>query len=519
MQVKLPFEAYRGTEPYIFASYAHKDAALVFPLLLDLHKRGYRIWYDEGIDPGNEWTAFIEKALEGASQVLAFISENSVASQNCRQEINLAIDDGKPLLSIHLEETELKHGLRLRMSSMQAIMKYRIESDTEFFRALDRGLDHSCRSMGKAASGIAAEQVSVSGKKNILKSKPVLTALAVICVLAITGAIVLTRFSVSSEVPDVIVLSPESAIDLDKAASLPDSPKDPGEVTAPADSPKVSKKAASPPVSPKVPDGFILIPGGVYTIGSPISEKQGEYNEVQHRVLLSPFFMAKKEVTQAEWVKVMGTNPSEFKGDDLPVERASWYEAIVFCNRKSIARGLEPCYSINGSSDPDSWGAVPENYDLDWDLMECDFALNGYRLPTESEWECASRAGTKTAFWTGQNITVDQANYDGSKPYADFPAGKSIGHTVPPGSYKPNSLGLYDMNGNVWEWCYDWYGEYPETGSTAVENPAGAENSGNRIVRGGSWGTGAVRLRSACRGSTPPFTRGDDLGLRLARSK
>ena len=139
IKLHLPFEAYQGSKPYIFVSYAHKDGGIVFPQIEALHKCGYRLWYDEGIDPGNEWADEIALALENASWFLVFLSRNAVKSKNVTNEINFALDNSKPFLAIYLEETELTRGLKLRMGGIQAIMKWRMtdqQYDKKMLKAL-----------------------------------------------------------------------------------------------------------------------------------------------------------------------------------------------------------------------------------------------------------------------------------------------------------------------------------------------------------------------------------------------
>jgi formylglycine-generating enzyme required for sulfatase activity len=233
------------------------------------------------------------------------------------------------------------------------------------------------------------------------------------------------------------------------------------------------------------PAGFVKIPGGDFTMGSPESEPGRDSDEgPQHEVTVSAFYMGEYEVTQKEWREVMGNNPSNFKGDDLPVENVSWYDAAEYCNKRSQAEGLTPAYRINGKN-------------VRWNR-----AANGYRLPTEAEWEYACRAGTTTAYNTGDTITAGQANYDWN-----------IGRTTAVGSYAPNPWGLYDMHGNVWEWCWDWYESY---GSAAQTDPAGPDTGADRVGRGGSWNFIGQNLRSAYRSIIAPSDRFIDLGFRLA---
>jgi formylglycine-generating enzyme required for sulfatase activity len=232
-------------------------------------------------------------------------------------------------------------------------------------------------------------------------------------------------------------------------------------------------------------------------MGSPSSES-GRYDDEgpQHQVTVSGFYMGKYEVTQAEYQSVMGTNPSYFTGSNLPVESVTWYEAVEYCNRLSQRDGLTSAYQISGTN------------------VTCNWNANGYRLPTEAEWEYACRAGTTTPFNTGNNITTDQANYNGDYPYNGNPVGINRGKTTTVGSFSPNAWGLYDMHGNVFEWCWDWYGNYS---SEAQTNPRGPTAGSNRVRRGGVWSNGEQGMRSARRASIEPSYRNSTLGFRLVR--
>jgi formylglycine-generating enzyme required for sulfatase activity len=241
---------------------------------------------------------------------------------------------------------------------------------------------------------------------------------------------------------------------------------------------------------------MVLINGGTYTRGSLADEYDRDFDELQHQVTVSSFYIGIYQVTQREYQRIMRVNPSHFKGNNLPVENISWYDAIEFCNRLSRRHGLTPAYIIDGEN-------------LFWNRN-----ANGYRLPTEAEWEYACRAGTNTPFNTGNNITTDEANFDGNYPYKDDP-GVFLETTVPVGSYPANSWGLYDKHGNVFEWCWDWYGDYPHE---AQINPTGAESGSFRVIRGGSWINSGHALRSAYRGIYFPGTGNERIGFRLARN-
>ncbi len=256
-----------------------------------------------------------------------------------------------------------------------------------------------------------------------------------------------------------------------------------------------------PPVpvqfSRPVPSDMVRIEGGTYMMGSPEDEAERDNDEIQHEVTLSGFYISKTEITQQEYENIMGVNPSHFKGSDLPVEMVSWFDAIEYCNRRSEKEGLIPVYTRNGDN-------------VSWDRI-----ADGYRLPTEAEWEYVCRAGTTTPFSTGENITTNQANYNGNFPYNNNSGGLFKRSTVDVGTYPPNAWGLFDMHGNVWEWCWDWSGDY---NLSDVSDPAGASSGTRRIARGGCWSYYGQDLRSAYRSYAAPTNRGNDLGFRVVRS-
>jgi formylglycine-generating enzyme required for sulfatase activity len=259
---------------------------------------------------------------------------------------------------------------------------------------------------------------------------------------------------------------------------------------------------------------LVLIPGGTFTMGSPTTEADRNSDETQHTVTLSAFYMGKYQVTQEQYQAVMGSNPSNFTSavagesgtpGKLPVEKASWYDALVFCNKLSIKEGLTPAYSISGKTNPADWGTVPTSSNATWNAVVIVAGSTGYRLPTEAQWEYACRAGKTTAYNTGNTVS------DNIGWYSSNSGGKT--HQV--GLKAVNAWGLYDMHGNVWEWCWDWFGSY-STG--AQTDPMGASLATLRVARGGSWSGSAEYLRSASRGNGgSPGGRYDSLGFRLAR--
>ena len=224
---------------------------------------------------------------------------------------------------------------------------------------------------------------------------------------------------------------------------------------------------------------FVLVTAGTFTMGSSVPT----INEKQHQVTISkPFYMQTTTVTQGQWQEVMGSNPSQFKdcGQDCPVENVSWNDAQDFIRK------------LNNQERTDK-----------------------YRLPTEAEWEYAARAGTTTPFYTGYCLSTDQANYNGIFYPYPCPKGEYRGKTVRVASFAPNAWGLYDMYGNVWQWCQDWYGEYP---SGSVTDPTGPSSGGSRVARGGSYNNRVALCRSAKRTYYTPDRRSFDVGFRLVRT-
>jgi formylglycine-generating enzyme required for sulfatase activity len=258
-----------------------------------------------------------------------------------------------------------------------------------------------------------------------------------------------------------------------------------------------------------VPENMVYVEGGSFMMGSPDDEPNRMSDETQHQVTVSGFYMGKYEVTQKEWREVMGSHPSEFKGDDLPVENVSWYDVLEYCNALSKKDGFIPAYLIDRERiDSENTGSF--NWLVSWDKN-----ANGYRLPTEAEWEYACRAGTVTPFSTGNDITTDQANYDGDYPYNNNKKGIDRKKTTIVGSFAPNQWGLYDMHGNIREWCWDWYYFFY---STNMIDPTGSSGRSSRVIRGGSWFDVAGSLTSADRDGEPPFLRYSNLGFRVVRS-
>ncbi len=218
------------------------------------------------------------------------------------------------------------------------------------------------------------------------------------------------------------------------------------------------------------------------------------------------FFIGKTEISQKEYKALMGVNPSYFEGDYFPVDNITWFDAVLCCNEMSKQENFDTIYSYTSIQ-----GTPGDGCDSLGNLT-IDLSKNGYRLPTEAEWEYACRAGTTTSFSFGENVTTDQVNYNGNYPYKDGEIGEFRNTTVAVGSLPANAFGLYEMHGNVDEWVNDWYGTYEEG---TFENPEGPENGTNRILRGGGWSSVGRYIRSTWR--LGGFGHSNDYGLRFAR--
>ncbi|TPE70350.1 formylglycine-generating enzyme family protein [Halalkalibacterium halodurans] len=254
-------------------------------------------------------------------------------------------------------------------------------------------------------------------------------------------------------------------------------------------------------------DHLVLVEGGTFT-----STKTNDYEET---ITIDDFYIGKYEVTQKEWMDVMGSNPSHFKGDDLPVEMVSWYDAIEYCNKRSIKEGLEPYYNINKNElDPNN----KSEYDhIKW-TVTINEGANGYRLPTEVEWEYAASGGQLSESYTySGSHNVDEVAWYWRNAGDQYLSGdwswptieNNNNQTNSVGLKEPNELGLFDMSGNVREWCWDWYGEL-----------GGDNESGSlRVVKGGGWLGDVSSNEISFRGKFEASGIGPDQGFRVARNK
>ncbi|MBR0125419.1 MAG: formylglycine-generating enzyme family protein [Treponema sp.] len=265
--------------------------------------------------------------------------------------------------------------------------------------------------------------------------------------------------------------------------------------------------------------GFVAVPGATFDGTAAIT---GSYVFIAGRTVTIPsLLVCDHEVTQAEYEQHCnygGSQPSSTYGDgnNYPAYYVSWYDALVYCNKRSLNEGKTPCYKISGKTNPSEWGAVPTGSNATWNAAECNFSANGYRLPTEAEWEYFARGGNVTNSgqtpYSGSNTIGDVAWYR-ENAYDVGTSSPDYG-THPVKTKAKNSLNLYDMSGNVWEWCWDWYGSI-----SASTLSAGASSGSGRVFRGGGWGNDAPRCSVASRRSDFPYYRNDGgVGFRVVRS-
>ena len=273
--------------------------------------------------------------------------------------------------------------------------------------------------------------------------------------------------------------------------------------------------------SGNIPEGFVKVTGGTVTGDTKYASSDNDYIFIAGRtVTISDMYVCDHEVTQAEYEKYCkygSSSPSSDYGygDNYPAYYVSWYDAIVYCNLRSIDEGLTPAYKIGEETDPRKWSGIvgdsengycgPSSSNSTWNALTYDKEAKGYRLPTEAEWEYIAReAGTSTTTYSGSDTIDDVAWYSSNS--------SSKTHEVK--GKNANSLGIYDMSGNVWEWCYDWY--YSILSSSTADT--GPSSGSNRVQRGGSWYGTEQGCQVSYRYHSNPYDRDNKYGFRVVRS-
>ena len=262
--------------------------------------------------------------------------------------------------------------------------------------------------------------------------------------------------------------------------------------------------------------GFIFVQGGSFTMGD--TRGKGCEDELPtHIDTLNSFYIGKFEVTQKEFSKYMAPDIKPDTtwtikyglGANYPAYNVSWYAILKYCNLRSVKEELAPCYRIGGSTNPNDWGSIPTFKDSIWDAVICDWNANGYRLPTEAEWEYAARGATNEPDYL----------YSGSDKieYVAWYLDNSEDTSHPVGEKKDNSIGIYDMSGNIWEWCWDRYSDSYYR-SSPRNNPVGPSSGLSRVFRGGGWNYNASLCRVANRADGAPYESYIFVGFRVCRS-
>ena len=474
-----PFEAYSGDEPYVFISYAHKDSEFVFDEISILHDAGYNIWYDEGIEASNEWPEEIANAVIGCAAFLVFVSPRSTASVNCRNEINLALNENKPFLGVHLEESSLPPGLRLRMGDLQAILRYKLPQD-RYRKKLHDTLDQLLGKKKKKARPESASPTTFAQTSSNFESNPKRKKRR----LNTSKKESSSRTVSKSKFPMFFGFCVALLIGVFgtyKFFEMKNAPKD-DLISVEANNGTGEKRLleGKPWTSPSCGIELVWCKPGSFMMGSKADETGRGSDEIHHRVSFSNgFLIGKYELTQQQYELVMGNNPSTFRGPNLPVEMVTWNQATEFCKQLTKKERQENLL-------PNGWY---------------------YHLPTESQWEYACRAGTNTSYSFGEQVLPTDARWSD---------GQSPSRTVPVGYFPSNGWGIHEMHGNVWEWCSDWYGDYP---NYPVSDPSGPAVGNKRVRRGGSWLNPAILLRSAWRFDSDPNDEYGYIGFRVCLSK
>ncbi|MCP4106320.1 MAG: SUMF1/EgtB/PvdO family nonheme iron enzyme [Desulfobacteraceae bacterium] len=453
----------------VFISYAREDIKTAKRLYDDLRKAGLDPWMDR-IDllPGQMWKTEVQNAIKKASFFITLISENSVSKEkgfvHKEQKVALELFDELPSFRLFF--------IPARIDSISPEDERLPERVKEFhwanlFPDYDEGLE-------------IILQAIAFGREPSEFRKPVFEF-----VRSETVNIHLGDQTNIHSAGDVSYAKNNSVSGVTKETKQTETPvndKPVAEVVSPSSKEKPEAAKDKERITNSIGMDFVLIKPGTFMMGAPKDEPGRHDDETLYKFTLTKgFYMQTTQVTQGQWKAVMGmgSNPScSGSGDDYPVENVSWNDTQEF---------IKKLYEKEGTV---------------------------YRLPTEAEWEYSCRAGTGTPFYFGRCLSTDQANYNGRFPLKGCPKGEYRGKTTPVANFEPSAWGLYDMHGNVREWCQDWFSYYP---SSAVTDTVDPDTGSYRIHRGGSWNGKARGCRSANRRKHAPDKKYSDLGFRLSR--
>ena len=489
----------------IFISYTRKDLKRVEPIVKELQKHGWSVFWDMDIPPGETWRSYIKKRLDESRCVLVAWSHLSIGSKWVIAEADEA-DRRGILVPALLDAVEPPFGL----SHIHAADLSDWKNDSyhqafkELVNAVTSKISSSTPALPDTTPGRAPDTVSAPVKVSSTSKLQPLRARVEKGISAVAGIRIWPAHSQRTAIAVAVVMMVLLAGFAYRYFKT--EPQPPVQATV------QSERALR-----AVPANFVLIRGGEFTMGSPANEPDHESDETQHQVKVSDFYLCRYAVTVAEFrkfVEASGYQTDAEKGDgSYAWDGNAWQKRA----------GINWRYGVSGSVRPQSEENHPVLHVSSKDAIAyCDWLSKNsnkkFRLPTEAEWEYACRAGTTTPFHTGENLTTDQANYDGNYPYNNNQKGEYRENTVPVDSFLPNARGLYNMHGNVYEWCSDWYGGlyYDECKAKGVvENPAGPETGSDRVLRGGYWCSYARCCRSAYRDLNAPDFRGNCVGFRL----